>query len=200
MPPSCTATRSCLSPCWPTDHGEEFFDHGGWEHGHTLFQELTRIPLIVKLPGQGRGEIRPQLTSISDVAGMILEQYGAGADFGWRAGGDEQGVPRALELSLPVSPFRGGSFGKVSFVDADGQYIHNFLPPATAGSEPSDEWFRLADTPVAGGESFAPSAALHSRHKKLLASYILRLKALKKNRGQLDPELLEKLKALGYLN
>jgi hypothetical protein len=183
-----------------SDHGEEFFDHGGWEHGHTLFQELTRIPLIVKLPGQGRGEIRPQLTSISDVAGMILEQYGAGADFGWRAGGDEQGVPRVLELSLPVSPFRGGSFGKVSFVDADGQYIHNFLPPATAGSEPSDEWFRLADTPVAGGESFAPSAALHSRHKKLLAGYILRLKALKKNRGQLDPELLEKLKALGYLN
>ncbi len=33
-----------------SDHGEEFWDHGGFEHGHTLFSELTRVPLILKLP------------------------------------------------------------------------------------------------------------------------------------------------------
>jgi arylsulfatase A-like enzyme len=30
------------------DHGEEFFEHGGFEHGHTLFDELIRVPLIVR--------------------------------------------------------------------------------------------------------------------------------------------------------
>ena len=30
-----------------SDHGEEFWDHGGFEHGHTLMGELTRVPLIV---------------------------------------------------------------------------------------------------------------------------------------------------------
>ncbi len=36
-----------------SDHGEEFMEHGiiGW-HGHTLYDELLRIPLIVKLPGR----------------------------------------------------------------------------------------------------------------------------------------------------
>jgi arylsulfatase A-like enzyme len=34
-----------------SDHGEEFLDHGGFEHGHTLYAELTRVPLILRLPG-----------------------------------------------------------------------------------------------------------------------------------------------------
>ena len=29
------------------DHGEEFLDHGGFEHGHTLFNELVHVPLII---------------------------------------------------------------------------------------------------------------------------------------------------------
>ena len=34
------------------DHGEELWDHGGFFHGHTLHDELLRVPLIVKFPGQ----------------------------------------------------------------------------------------------------------------------------------------------------
>jgi arylsulfatase A-like enzyme len=33
------------------DHGEEFWDHGGFEHGHTLYDELVRVPLVIKFPG-----------------------------------------------------------------------------------------------------------------------------------------------------
>jgi arylsulfatase A-like enzyme len=32
------------------DHGEEFFDHGGWDHGQTLYNEVLRVPMIVKYP------------------------------------------------------------------------------------------------------------------------------------------------------
>ncbi|UCG33003.1 MAG: sulfatase [Phycisphaerales bacterium] len=34
------------------DHGEEFWDHGGFEHGHTMYEELIRVALIVKLPSR----------------------------------------------------------------------------------------------------------------------------------------------------
>jgi hypothetical protein len=112
-----------------------------------------------------------------------------------------------LELSLPVIPLRKGLSGKVSYVGYDQQYIHTFIPPATAGDNllpksilSGDEWFTLADTPVVAGVSFAPTPALHSSYKKMLAGYLRRLRALKKNNSQIDPELLEKLKALGYLN
>lgn len=33
-----------------SDHGEEFLDHGGWEHGQTLYREQLDIPLVIKLP------------------------------------------------------------------------------------------------------------------------------------------------------
>ncbi len=32
------------------DHGEELYDRGGWAHGHSLHQEVVRIPLVVRLP------------------------------------------------------------------------------------------------------------------------------------------------------
>jgi membrane-anchored protein YejM (alkaline phosphatase superfamily) len=34
-----------------SDHGDEFNEHGGLGHGHSVYQELTRIPLIVRAPG-----------------------------------------------------------------------------------------------------------------------------------------------------
>src|SRR5439155_633275 len=38
------------------DHGEEFHEHGGFDHGRTLYQELVRVPLLVRLPaGAGGG-------------------------------------------------------------------------------------------------------------------------------------------------
>jgi arylsulfatase A-like enzyme len=33
------------------DHGEEFGDHGSWEHGHTHYDELLHVPLVVRAPG-----------------------------------------------------------------------------------------------------------------------------------------------------
>ncbi len=34
-----------------SDHGEEFWDHGGFEHNHTLYDELVRAVLWIKGPG-----------------------------------------------------------------------------------------------------------------------------------------------------
>ena len=32
------------------DHGEEFWDHNNVMHGHSLYEEIVRIPLIIKFP------------------------------------------------------------------------------------------------------------------------------------------------------
>jgi arylsulfatase A-like enzyme len=34
-----------------SDHGEEFFEHGGVLHGQTQYQEVIRVPLLIKGPG-----------------------------------------------------------------------------------------------------------------------------------------------------
>jgi hypothetical protein len=59
------------------DHGEEFLDHGQWLHGRSLFDELIRIPLIVKFPQQqhaGR-RVAQQVQGV-DVLPTILEAMG----------------------------------------------------------------------------------------------------------------------------
>jgi arylsulfatase A-like enzyme len=33
-----------------SDHGEEFFEHQGFGHGHTLYNEVIRVPLIFSFP------------------------------------------------------------------------------------------------------------------------------------------------------
>jgi len=34
-----------------SDHGEEFFEHGGTSHGYTLYGEMTHVPLMIYAPG-----------------------------------------------------------------------------------------------------------------------------------------------------
>jgi arylsulfatase A-like enzyme len=34
------------------DHGEEFFEHGGKGHRRTLYEEVLRVPLLVRFPGR----------------------------------------------------------------------------------------------------------------------------------------------------
>jgi len=57
-----------------SDHGEEFFEHGGFEHGHTLYEELIHVPLLFSLPErlpQGARLSRP--VRLIDVAPTILD-------------------------------------------------------------------------------------------------------------------------------
>ena len=58
------------------DHGEEFYEHGGWWHGLTLYDEQIHVPLLVKLPGQATGEIDTGLARTLDIAPTVLRIAG----------------------------------------------------------------------------------------------------------------------------
>lgn len=56
------------------DHGEEFWDHGRFFHGQSLFEELLHVPLIVRLPGEGpRGRTIERPVRSIDLAPSILD-------------------------------------------------------------------------------------------------------------------------------
>lgn len=61
------------------DHGEEFQDHGGFEHGHTLYEELLRVPLVLAVPGEPPARVSEPV-SIVDIAPTLLELLGVAAD------------------------------------------------------------------------------------------------------------------------
>jgi arylsulfatase A-like enzyme len=64
-----------------SDHGEEFWDHGGTEHGHTLYDELIHVPLIMRWPGHLPSGLRvASIASTVDVAPTVEELvFGASA-------------------------------------------------------------------------------------------------------------------------
>ena len=59
------------------DHGEEFEDHGQWLHGRSVFDELVRVPLVLKLPGRREAGRRiDQQVQVLDVLPTVLESQG----------------------------------------------------------------------------------------------------------------------------
>jgi len=56
-----------------SDHGEEFYEHQGWLHDHSIYDEGIRIPLIIKFPGQQyRGLQVENIARITDILPTIL--------------------------------------------------------------------------------------------------------------------------------
>jgi arylsulfatase A-like enzyme len=111
------------------DHGEEFLDHGRWLHGRSLFDELVRIPLLVKFPdGRGAGtRVARQVQGI-DVAPTVLEALGVplAADLAGRP------LQRALESREAPRPalaeisHRG--FVAHGVRSEDEKYVRRFSP------------------------------------------------------------------------
>jgi len=59
------------------DHGEEFWEHDTYEHGHTLYDELLAVPLVLYAPGsRGAGSEISDTVSLQDVTPTVLDFAG----------------------------------------------------------------------------------------------------------------------------
>jgi arylsulfatase A-like enzyme len=97
-----------------SDHGEEFLDHGSVLHGHTHYQELLRIPLILRGPTIPAGVRVRTPVSLVDVVPTLLALLGVAPHPGldgidlqalWKAPG---GPPSARWLFAAGGPGRTG--------------------------------------------------------------------------------------------
>jgi arylsulfatase len=66
-----------------SDHGEEFFEHGVLGHGFSLYQEVVRVPLILRGPNVPVGAVLDSPVQILDLAATVLALAGTGVkEFG----------------------------------------------------------------------------------------------------------------------
>lgn len=59
-----------------SDHGEEFWEHNGFEHGHSVYDEVIRVPLIIKLPASSSKQAISGAVSIESIMPTVLELCG----------------------------------------------------------------------------------------------------------------------------
>jgi len=87
------------------DHGEEFWEHGGVEHGRTLYEEVLHVPLVIVPPGGGEHAVRRELTAVEDVAASSLDLLGV----------PRAGIPGADLVAGPAPPERALALGNLLF-------------------------------------------------------------------------------------
>ena len=190
-----------------SDHGEEFYDHQSWEHGHTLYKELIKIPLLIKYPHHRKKGNENALTSIADLPGMILEESGLHYDENVFKN-DSGKSKRLLPVLLPLSPIIQQFSPKVSLVDKDHHFIYNiidkqklqfFTPPPPEVRQEEVELYEERDYQEKTNV-YKRKMSTVRRYAQYMQKYLGKIKGVKMDAFTGDKELEEKLKSLGYLN
>jgi arylsulfatase A-like enzyme len=134
------------------DHGEEFWDHGSVGHGHSVYEELLRIPMIVKLPGTTNGAVRlDDAVGLVDVMPTVLEALGqplppdlAGTSFLPLLRGEAADAPRAT-VSGFMEGWRTVVVGRYKLIHRtiDRMMVHDL------GADPREQTDVAAEHPIA---------------------------------------------------
>ena len=174
-----------------SDHGEEFGEHGFFLHDQGGYEELARIPLLMRLPdGRAGGRRVEGLAAMADVLPTLLELAGLPAL--------AQAQGRSLVPAIPRLATRRAALHMYSVLRTD-RYKYF-----------SDErlLFDLAADPVERENLWASDSDLVRRFEREVrglirvdseASRRFRLRAAPGDAPELSPEMERKLRSLGYL-
>jgi len=89
-----------------SDHGEELFDHGGWKHGYTLYEEQIHVPLIFRWDGEfPAGGRLSETVELLDLVPTLAAAAGLEPDPAWQgmnllpALRGERAIPRRVAFA-----------------------------------------------------------------------------------------------------
>ena len=188
-----------------SDHGEEFHEHNGWWHGFTLYQEMLRIPLVIKLPGLAQAGTRnPDLARHVDVAPTLLHLVGI-----------EKGA-RMTGQAL-YDPAQGFTNGGTAFAYAENDFEGNILRAVQSKTEKTIETLESSEERLAPVEYYDLAADAAEKNnlaadparqaplqtlQQTIAGYQATIKqnaAEPQSGNKIDSATTEQLNALGYL-
>ena len=168
------------------DHGESLGEHGERTHGFFVYQSTLRIPLIVAGPGVPARRV-PGLARTADVTPTILRLLGLdpipqadGMDLLAAGRPRESYAETWYPRSLGWAPLHSYRVGSLKLIDA-----------------PRPELYDLADDPGEQRDRSSADPAQVARLREALAR--ARQGETSGARSASDPEVAERLRALGYV-
>lgn len=202
-----------------SDHGEELGDHSPERfydmHGHTVYEELAHVPLVLKLPGNARAGTRIDATTrMVDLLPTLLEVLGAEPPEGpvdgrslaplWEERRSRTPRPAFTEALAGPAEMKSVRTPRYTFLVSVGprqvaRHGRAGLPVALRAralfdraSDPREKRNLLAADP--SPETKATAARLEARLRRWAAAPPGSPEAV-----ELDDETLERLRSLGYV-
>lgn len=184
-----------------SDHGEELWEHGTIGHGHTLYDELLHVPLLVKLPGAGRkGEIDAPVSTAS-LPATILDLRGAPLPAAYPAAPSLRPF-LASSASLRPEPLLATGLNRVQ--EREAVRFGTWKAVRWLGNS-REELYDLARDPGERSDLAPSSPPELAEARRLLAAFEAesrkaraRLRIEQREEAPLDAETLKRLRALGY--
>jgi len=178
---------------YTADHGEEFLEHSGTGHGHTLYEELVRVPFILRLPGGRFGGTRLEApVSLIDVLPTLLGVAGL------------EVPPNAMGLNLIGPDGPTVPDGRVVVAQLESQRTLRAVTDGRwkwiqDGTDPQlGELYDLEADPGERRESRSAAPETVTRLAALLRETLQARPSALGSTTPISPEQLEALKALGY--
>jgi|GEM_PF-1515978 len=197
-----------------SDHGEEFFDHQEWGHDHSLYNELIRVPLIIKFPkNKFKGSVLKNEVGLIDIMPTILNWYNIDFYQNEMDGVDLIPLIKGKHFKrLMISSITNGFYSpadafKISVLENNQKIILN-IPYKKAKSlilSPSSKKFEFYNLLKDPAETF--NLCLKQKHKikkfrdlfdNIIKKGVYNLKR-KGEKVVKDKKMKETLKTLGYL-
>jgi arylsulfatase A-like enzyme len=183
-----------------SDHGEEFYEHNGWGHGASTYQEVVRVPLVIAGPGVNEHVVNEVVRTI-DVAPTVLDLVGLDSPAGFQGrtlGGAVRGealepVPALVEGVL-LHPWDSTSNALVT-------RFHSLVEVSHAGVETA-MLFDLTRDPFEREDLTVAQPSLADSLKRELLTWRQRAAAGGADGSQvrLDGDTEDALRSLGYVN
>ncbi len=183
-----------------SDHGEEFYEHRGWGHGHSLYEETVHVPLVLSWPGHlEAGRRVAQRVSLIDLAPTILELAGvppAEPFQGVSLAPLLSGADSAARSPVFAEIFWGGHFAR-SYHDGERKLIE-----ATSGSDIRRFLFDLEADPAEGRNLFEQDPAGGAELTSALRAIVERSEAIAVDARsvRIEGDIADQMRALGYID
>ncbi len=179
-----------------SDHGEEFLDHGKLKHGLQLYNELIRVPLLIRAPGlvsPGRRKQPVETRNLIQAAlGVMVPEGGSVGSKGLLAERPGRQIPAFSHTNHALLPDQKGRTTLVSVQDDEWKYI-------TFVDHGRFELYNLQEDPSETVNYAQQRPEVSSRYQKLLERWFAQSRPTPTGASDASPETVEKLRALGYI-
>ncbi len=180
-----------------SDHGEEFFEHGGVLHGYTLYGEQLRVPLVVWAPGflprKVGGVTRniDVLPTILDLLDLPVPREIQGESLvPFMKGGERKDPPVFSEAGIrAVKTVKARSFRANGW-----KYIETTFPDKVP-----PELYDLSADPGEKENVYTSRPDMAEKMRKMMDEFLEGVPEGTSRSVTLDKEAIEQLKALGYV-